>query len=1085
MKKLLIGLSLVLPTLAAQAGTEVDFDQIVHWAGEGENRAALIIQFNDEKSDAAYVWGYRWDGTATGEDMLRAVARASRCLTPLIQYTGAMGSTLDGIGLSDGREEFCANLVYDFAGAVNGSSFDFYNPNVMLGQTEAPGDAAEQMCIDAIQRAIETGVIEHPINARKYGYPSYDYDFWQLSEDYKDAYEFRWQAGWYNGYWSYWVGGEGDTTDDLSYSGLGMSSRQLVNGSIDLWNYNTDMNRFEESAAPSDILDYEIADYAEVMTEPDPIVYPVDFSKLACSVGSGEKFASVVFQFNDAKGTDNLAYEYRWSGGWDDRLSTVLENCAKADKRLTITTSGNGIANVSFDKNYNGRIDEDEHDGTSGEWQIYAYYANEPECMKVGLDHFANPRAVIVVTRRDNSDDTEYPALNDITYLNKPWDVDITFPCVAEDGNIHLNPRHMAGLYPEITPVDAATWKNVDVKISGNGKFGDDDYLASIYKVNYWNPSRMQFYELQAYRPGECTVTVTLTNPNDNNESFQKDFNVIIENPDTSIPVDYSEGTIILNEEWFGHTNGGLNYITPDNEIIYQAYTRENPGKAFGCTSQHGTIWNDLLIVASKQNADKGDPLPGGGRLVIADANTLKYRGSLDVLEFDGEGGDGRAVCGATPEKIYVSTSNGIYIVNIANPETPEITGKISGTESGASSLYSGQCGDMVNIGKYVVALKQSYGLIFIDTESDEVVKTIENSSIQGITQIGDGTLYYAATVKDADNKNCSMFVPVNPETLEEGEGIQMPAELGTVSCGWGAWRSTAFYGSPSDNDIWFTPGAASIAGGGANYIRWHAGDDPSELKPFFTLTDVTGTTEFGEEVGQSAYGTARYDYRNNRLIVMTTRKGAASGGYRDHWIHLVDGETGDITKTIQLEPYYWFQSLPIFPDVEEPRLKDDVASIVVSGGMDMTVNLRDIITDPDNYDSNISYSLADDGASSNVEAVLNGSELTLKAVSDGQTNVLVNTVSNGRRSVVSIPVTVDKTSGIDNVMGSDRSIEVRGNRVFINGYNGSAFVLSDLSGRVVASFTVDADEYVAVFDVTAGIYVLNSDKVSVKVMIK
>ena len=37
-------------------------------------------------------------------------------------------------------------------------------------------------------------------------------------------------------------------------------------------------------------------------------------------------------------------------------------------------------------------------------------------------------------------------------------------------------------------------------------------------------------------------------------------------------------------------------------------------------TSQYAAIWADKLIAISKQAVDAGDPLPGGGRVVVADA---------------------------------------------------------------------------------------------------------------------------------------------------------------------------------------------------------------------------------------------------------------------------------------------------------------------------------------------------------------------------------------------------------------------------------------------------------------------------------
>lgn len=49
----------------------IDWNKIVHWAGSGNNKAALVVQFADNGPEEAYVWGYRWnDGqTPSGEDM--------------------------------------------------------------------------------------------------------------------------------------------------------------------------------------------------------------------------------------------------------------------------------------------------------------------------------------------------------------------------------------------------------------------------------------------------------------------------------------------------------------------------------------------------------------------------------------------------------------------------------------------------------------------------------------------------------------------------------------------------------------------------------------------------------------------------------------------------------------------------------------------------------------------------------------------------------------------------------------------------------------------------------------------------------
>uniref|UniRef100_UPI0025A9E0F5 hypothetical protein n=1 Tax=Bacteroides acidifaciens TaxID=85831 RepID=UPI0025A9E0F5 len=64
----------------------VDWEQIEHWAGDpdGQNKCALVIDFQDKEGADALVWGYRWNGKKTGEDLIRAVASQSSILTAMI-----------------------------------------------------------------------------------------------------------------------------------------------------------------------------------------------------------------------------------------------------------------------------------------------------------------------------------------------------------------------------------------------------------------------------------------------------------------------------------------------------------------------------------------------------------------------------------------------------------------------------------------------------------------------------------------------------------------------------------------------------------------------------------------------------------------------------------------------------------------------------------------------------------------------------------------------------------------------------------------------------------------------------------------
>lgn len=85
MKKAILLLAIVATGTSADAQNVSDFDDIDLWVGTGSNRAALVIDFHDGGSEAAseesWVWGFRWSGTATGFDMLSAVAAADVSLS--------------------------------------------------------------------------------------------------------------------------------------------------------------------------------------------------------------------------------------------------------------------------------------------------------------------------------------------------------------------------------------------------------------------------------------------------------------------------------------------------------------------------------------------------------------------------------------------------------------------------------------------------------------------------------------------------------------------------------------------------------------------------------------------------------------------------------------------------------------------------------------------------------------------------------------------------------------------------------------------------------------------------------------------
>lgn len=660
----------------------------------------------------------------------------------------------------------------------------------------------------------------------------------------------------------------------------------------------------------------------------------------------------------------------------------------------------------------------------------------------------------------------------------------------VEGDVIVLNPKQMIGVIADPIPADADI-PDFNVTLEGGGS-SKDELIASMYKVNYWdeNNTRIQFYELSGHRAGECTLKLTSTD----GSNITKTYTVRVEEQDrTPLENGYIDGTFVLNEEWFGHTNGGMNYITPEGEMMYQVYERENPGMSFGCTSQYATIWADKLIAISKQAVDAVDPLPGGGRVVVADAKTLKRQDSIDNLMFGDEtkSADGRAVVGATPNKVYVGTSNGIYIVDI---DDVKVTGKITAfDESGSTGadLYSGQIGDMVHAGKYVFGIKQATGAFAIDTETDQVVKNYPFTTVQGITQTADGNIWIAST-----EGRRGVFTCINPESLEidDDMSITLPEGMAYPTCSWGAWRNTPFVGSHTTNCIWFSAGGG-VAGGSSKdkYYQWEVGTPASDIKLVFDM-EAANLTGSNSRVKQKTYGTLRYDDRSGELIVMTTED-SASGHYRYNWTHFVNPETGEILRTIALRPYYWFQSFAIFPDKYDVAIDLNDISIDVAEGS-KEIDLAELVSDKDNINSNIKLSILEtprlmaedeNTSESHAEVSLVGKKLMVTPKSVGNHYFTLAAESNGRPVSKTVVVKVgDVTTGMTNVASDSKSIICDGHRVYLHGFNGEKFAIYDISGRIVKSFRVDADDYAFDFSGHSGVYVLKSESnYSSKVIIK
>lgn len=509
--------------------------------------------------------------------------------------------------------------------------------------------------------------------------------------------------------------------------------------------------------------------------------------------------------------------------------------------------------------------------------------------------------------------------------------------------------------------------------------------------------------------------------------------------PYEQAPVDYTQGLFLVNEDWYGWDNGTVNFLTSDGRWVYRAFRRENPGETLGVTTQYGAIYGGRFFFVSKQ-ASSTAGTSTGGRLVVADALTLKR-----VAAFDEIGGDGRSFVGVDEHTAYIGTSSGITRLDL---ESMSLGETIAGT-GGEGGLYAGQIGAMVRAGGYVFAAKQAVGVLVIDATTHTLHTTIDLPTISTLTLGRDGGVWAA---------DATSLVRIDVATLETRSRL-LPDDC-RVSSTWGAWNAGSLCAAYRNNFLYFANEK------GNQIARYHIPTDELDAD-FFTLPDQDKAY-----VQQFQGAGLRVDPRNDRLIVTATQSGYLSH-YMNNWVHVVDGLSGELLGTIELEPYYWFPALPVFPDNEAPVIAlPDRLSI---GREPVKISLLEAVTDADNLSASI-VSAVEVEDSSVATARISGYDLTVSGVSIGDTRLTLTVNSNGKKATRTVDVQVTEASGIDEAMCT--AVEAWPNpvhdRLTIVAVDGSVFGLVDLRGIPVCRGVVSGGKAaVDLSSIAPGIYVL------------
>lgn len=430
---------------------------------------------------------------------------------------------------------------------------------------------------------------------------------------------------------------------------------------------------------------------------------------------------------------------------------------------------------------------------------------------------------------------------------------------------------------------------------------------------------------------------------------------------------DFSKGTFIVNEGWFGHDPGSISFID-ENDIFYEK-VYENVNQSYlGNTSTYAGIFADKLFAISKQS------YTNGGRLIVADAHTLEKIASFEDIN----GADGRSFVGVSPQKVYLATTSGISIFDVENMEV----------KNKLEEVNSGQVGNMIRTAHYVYAIIQSKGIVVIDFDKDELVKTFEGS-YNGIVQAKDGSVW--ASQND-------VLIEINESDLSTEE-VAIPDGNGTRDT-WFAWHPGSFFADVKENVIYWIN----------NYDTFNY--EPNIIR--FNVTDRSFDVDFSSIPNQDIpnkeipYASSlRSNPVTGELILHTTEYGFGSH-YEKNWFHFIDPTTGEITKTVQPDDYYWFPSMAFFPDNAAPEVSENLVSEVQLEEDDqLKIDLKDKVSDADNNAMAIVKRIGNNTNAAAVQAEINEEdELVLTYLADGASNIEITFDSNGKTVTHQIHVT-------------------------------------------------------------------------------
>lgn len=441
--------------------------------------------------------------------------------------------------------------------------------------------------------------------------------------------------------------------------------------------------------------------------------------------------------------------------------------------------------------------------------------------------------------------------------------------------------------------------------------------------------------------------------------------------------VDYTKGVFMVNEDWYGHNNSTTNYLTRDGKFVYNNTTE------IGATACFGAAWGNRYYIIAKQAKDNGSKVEGG-RITICDANTMRI--IKQIKDINGNE-DGRSFCGVDEHKAYVSTSRGIYTLNL---DELTVGAAVKNADGGDANL--GLCGNMVRLGDYIYATEYGKSLRIIDCNTDRIVATISSAKVYSITMSKDGQLW-VSTDKGISRVNTETN---KLETISLPEGINVPANSN------GAWCPDGLCASMQNNVIYWTS------------VTWNI------LKVFKydidnnEFTKVVDLTNDADKWKMYSASNLRVDPVTDNLYVSLFK----DWGSQDYAVRIYDNKGTQLNEYELTQKNYWFPGMFVFPDVEDP-IAGKMDAVTVEENQEVKVDLANVCSDADNFQAAIIKTVKSVDKENIATATVKDGKLVVKGLKEGSTVVTLNFCSNGISTKTTVRFFVTKATGITDTQTS------------------------------------------------------------------